>query len=147
MKFLKVALLLNLALISNIGHALEMPDVDIRVDSLRGALTVPPNSQIQVSGFQQFNLGEGATISFPSPSPSWGVSNRVNGNSASLISGINNGGSLQLRSPGGLVISDSTIPGTRISLSASAVPEAETYSLLLAGLGLIGAIVRRHKAK
>lgn len=147
MKFLKVASLLNLALMANIGHALEIPDVDIRVDSLRGALTVPPNGQTLVTGFQQFNLGEGATISFPSPSPSWGVWNRVNGNRVSIINGINNAGSIQLRSPGGLVISGSTIPDTRISLSASAVPEANTYAMLLTGLGLIGAIVRRRQAK
>jgi hypothetical protein len=29
----------------------------------------------------------------------------------------------------------------------SAVPEPETYAMLLAGLGLVGAIARRRKAK
>jgi len=33
-----------------------------------------------------------------------------------------------------------------LATSVTAVPEAETYSLLLAGLGLIGGIVRRRKA-
>lgn len=148
MQFSKVAFLLNLALMANISHALEVPDADIRVVSSKAVLPMPTHGQIQVTGFSQFNLGAGATISFSSPSPSWGVWNRVNGNSVSLFNGINNGGgSLQLISPGGLVISGSTIPETRISLSASAIPEAETYSLLLAGLGLIGIIIRRRKFK
>ncbi len=37
---------------------------------------------------------------------------------------------------------------TRVSLhSVTAVPEPETYALMLAGLGLVGAITRRRKAK
>jgi hypothetical protein len=142
MKFLKVALLLNLALISNIGHALEIPDVDIRVDSLRGALTLPPNGQIQVTGFQQFNSG--AIISVSSTPENWSVLNRVHDNAEIRLI---NGGDIKLTSPGSIVLSGSAIPDTRISLSASAVPEAETYLLLLAGLGLIGAIIRRRKAQ
>ena len=142
MKFLKAALLLNLALISNIGHTLEIPDVDIRVDSLRGALTVPPNGLIQVTGFQQFNSG--AIISVSSTPENWSVLNRVYDNAEIRLI---NGGNIKLTSPGSIVLSGSAIPDTRISLSASAVPEAETYSLLLAGVGLIGAIIRRRKAQ
>lgn len=142
MKFLKAALLLNLALIANIGHALEIPDVDIRVGSLRGALTVLPNDQILVTGFQQFNSG--AIISVSSTPENWNVLNRVYDNAEIRLI---NGGEIKLTSPGNIVLSGSAIPDTRISLSASAVPEAETYSLLLAGLGLIGAIIRRRRAK
>lgn len=142
MKFLKAALLLNLALIANIGHALEIPDVDIRVGSLRGALTVLPNDQILVTGFQQFNSG--AIISVSSTPENWNVLNRVHDNAEIRLI---NGGDIKLTSPGRIVLSGSATPDTSLSLSASAVPEAETYSLLLAGLGLIGAIIRRRKAK
>jgi hypothetical protein len=140
MKFLKAALLLNLALIANIGHALDVPDVDIRVDTLRGTLTVPPNGQIQVTGFQQFNSG--AIISVSSTPENWSVLNRVYDNAEIRLIYA---GNIKLTSPGSIVLSGSATPDTRISLSASAVPEVETYSMLLAGLGLIGAIIRRRK--
>jgi hypothetical protein len=35
----------------------------------------------------------------------------------------------------------------RVSAPVAAVPEPETYAMLLAGLGLMGAIARRRKAK
>jgi hypothetical protein len=35
---------------------------------------------------------------------------------------------------------------TKVSATVAAVPEPETYAMLLAGLGLIGAAVKRRKA-
>ena len=40
-----------------------------------------------------------------------------------------------------------TYGGSLDNVSVTAVPEAETYAMMLAGLGLMGSIVRRRKAK
>ena len=44
-------------------------------------------------------------------------------------------------------IYSSTAPSMAMSISVTAVPEPESYAMLLAGLGLIGAAVKRRKAK
>jgi hypothetical protein len=36
------------------------------------------------------------------------------------------------------------VQNSRISFTQSAVPEADTYAMVLAGLGLIGEIIRRR---
>lgn len=146
MKLIKIAILMNFALIANTGHALEIPDIETRIESSGLGLIFPIKSLVPNTGFLQLNVDGGANLSISVSSPIWSVSNRVQGTNVSLINGINNGGSIQLTSPGGLVITGSTMPDARFSLSASAVPEADTYAMLLTGLGLIGAIVARRKA-
>lgn len=145
MKHLKIALILNLALMSNINHALEIPGADIRIESSRAGLIFPTNGPASITSYSQLNLSSGASFNISSSSPSWSLSNRVHGNAGALIDGINiSGGTIQLISPGGLVLSGSSIQQPHILLSASTVPEVDAYSMVLAGLGLIGAIIRRR---
>ena len=37
--------------------------------------------------------------------------------------------------------------GTSLNIAVSAVPEAETYAMMIAGLGLLGVVARRKKSK
>ncbi len=57
------------------------------------------------------------------------------------------GGTLTLSASGGFFSSITSNPQNEIkfSLIAAAIPEPESYAMLLAGLGLIGAIARRRK--
>ena len=142
MKLLKLALILNLALMVNVGYALEMPNDDVRALNSGADLTFPIHAQVEIISFQQFNVGAGADLSISSPTPSWGVCNRTLGSSCGVP--IITGGNIALDSPISLGTAGSTLLGPRISLAASAIPEAETYSMLLAGLGVIGAIIRRR---
>lgn len=48
---------------------------------------------------------------------------------------------------GALVFNNATTSGTFQAVAVTAVPEPETYAMLLAGLGLIGGIARRRKLK
>ncbi len=48
--------------------------------------------------------------------------------------------------PGNFVLLDG-IGDNAVGFGVSAVPEPETYAMLLAGLGLVGAIARRRKSK
>ena len=41
---------------------------------------------------------------------------------------------------------DPMIDGVSVELSAQAIPEPETYALMLAGLGALGVVVRRRRA-
>jgi len=45
-----------------------------------------------------------------------------------------------------LVAEDSGTPNSRLFVLPAPVPEPETYALMLAGLGLVGFMARRHKA-
>jgi hypothetical protein len=49
---------------------------------------------------------------------------------------------------GGLIVAEAGgMPSARAFSPVSAVPEPEAYAMLLAGLGLVGAVVRRRKCK
>ena len=57
------------------------------------------------------------------------------------------GGSISISSPLTLTTTQASISVPHITHAATAVPEADTYLMLLAGLGLIGAIVARRSAR
>jgi filamentous hemagglutinin family protein len=144
MKLLNIVLILNSVLMVNTSHALDIPGIDIRSE-LRAGSVFPTNGPASIINYSQLNLSSGASFNISSSSSSWILSNRVYGNAATFIEGINSrGGSIQVISPGGLVLSGASIEQPRTFLSASTVPEADTYSMVLAGLGLIGAIIRRR---
>jgi filamentous hemagglutinin family protein len=144
MKLLKIVLILNSVLMVNTSHALNIPGIDIRSE-LRAESVFPTNGPASITSYSQLNLSSGASFNISSSSSSWTFSNRVYGNAATFIEGINSrGGSIQVISPGGLVLSGASIEQPRTFLSASTVPEADTYAMVLAGLGLIGAIIRRR---
>ena len=73
----------------------------------------------------------------------WGASGRMEVGSIKLFHNDNGNGITgnQFHLNSGLVQMNANISFT------SAVPEPETYAMLLAGLGLIGAAVKRRKAK
>ena len=68
-----------------------------------------------------------------------------------FITGPNGGGMTDLNSlvslPGGGVLSEATGINNhgQVAAISSAIPEPETYAMLLAGLGLLGFIARRRK--
>jgi hypothetical protein len=61
-------------------------------------------------------------------------------NSASLTTGI-----YTINLMTGAATLNGTYNGTLSGLTVSAVPEPETYAMLLAGLGLMGAAIRRRR--
>jgi probable HAF family extracellular repeat protein len=80
-----------------------------------------------------------------------GNSPTVSGNIHAFVTGPNGVGMTDLNSldflPDGLLLTNAVDINNRGQIIATSVPEPETYALLLAGLGLVGFMTRRKKAK
>ncbi|HSH87466.1 MAG TPA: PEP-CTERM sorting domain-containing protein [Methylophilus sp.] len=148
MKFLKAALLLNLVLISNAGYAIEILNLDIRSDLSSPLISSTPRP-VLVTNIQNFvwqsggNINVSGVFNVENPSAKWDMINRVINTPGSLIVG----GSISIGSPLILTTTGPSISVTQITLAATAVPEADTYLMLLAGWGLVGATVARRSAR
>ncbi|HSH98125.1 MAG TPA: PEP-CTERM sorting domain-containing protein [Methyloradius sp.] len=148
MKFLKAALLLNLVLISNAGYAIEILNLDIRSDLSSPLISSTPRP-VLVTNIQNFvwqsggNINVSGVFNVENPSAKWDMINRVINTPGSLIVG----GSISIGSPLILTTTGPSISVTHITLAATAVPEADTYLMLLAGWGLVGATVARRSAR
>lgn len=148
MKFLKAALILNSVLMANAGYAIEILNLDIRSD-LSSPLIVSTPRPVLATNIPNFVLQSGGNINVSgvfnveNPSTTWGMTNQVIHTPRSVIVG----GSISISSPITLTTTQESISVPHITLAATAVPEADTYLMLLAGLGLIGATVARRSAR
>lgn len=121
----------------NIGFELNLTDRDF------GNAMLATGSQLSLNGVHDFGSGTATTFTYAGTTPflaNWQVGHRVMTTDifvkahASFSSGI----------------VDLNVPLQRDRLSAQAtimqaVPEPETYAMMLIGLGLVGVVARRRK--
>ncbi|KQT37530.1 PEP-CTERM sorting domain-containing protein [Methylophilus sp. Leaf414] len=160
MKFLKTAFLLSLAFTVNVSHALVIPDAgqSLVVDSFEtlyvndgDVLNFSSVNIKQGGGIDIFSNTQGATFSI-AVEDDFSLAGYLNlfvANTVIYATNIYISGNINIQHQGTLALLSQHITladGSAVSFMspASAVPEADTYPMLLTGLGLIGAIIRRR---
>jgi len=113
------------------------------------ASDTPFNGTNQFNGTPQFSdsaTWKNASITFSGSSTNASFEIWQNSTHAQIANAQGTGASFYIKD---LVITDNSVGAANglVVTTVAAVPEPETYAMLLAGLGLIGAAVKRRKAK